>query len=195
MESRNEWSKDETLEKVFNLILDPSLANQEREFFMRGKQAIERGEHHVQVLEKLQASLEVMMKKGGLSVSAQKFYNEIPLIAGGLVTLIMLNPIINELAQLAKILGETSEMKLITGLSSCAILSISLLQLFFLYLAISRYDGVLGKKWSVFLLFYGILLIFGGVTYILIRIRPLEALGGVIAGILLIESFVLKKRG
>lgn len=79
MELVEGWSKNETLNRIYDLILEPTVSDEEREILVKAKEVLNKGEDVGQILEKLQANFQLLDNKNQLSIYGKDFYDSIPL--------------------------------------------------------------------------------------------------------------------
>lgn len=73
------WSKDESLSKIIDLILDVNILAEERNLLILAKDKMVNEKVVLNILEKLQANLESLELKNHLSHSCFEFYKSIPI--------------------------------------------------------------------------------------------------------------------
>ncbi|EQC93992.1 hypothetical protein LLT3_15675 [Lactococcus cremoris subsp. cremoris TIFN3] len=78
MELVEGWSKNETLNRIYDLILEPTVSDEEREILVKAKEVLNKGEDVGQILEKLQANFQLLDNKNQLSIYGKDFYDSIP---------------------------------------------------------------------------------------------------------------------
>jgi hypothetical protein len=73
------WSKDESLSKIIDLILDVNVLPKERELLILAKDKMINEKVVPNILAKLQAGLESIKRKNDLSLACLEFYKSIPI--------------------------------------------------------------------------------------------------------------------
>ncbi|MCT4409460.1 hypothetical protein FIB49_12085 [Lactococcus cremoris] len=213
MELVEGWSKNETLNRIYDLILEPTVSDEEREILVKAKEVLNKGEDVGQILEKLQANFQLLDNKNQLSIYGKDFYDSIPLsqdenkfsqknigisegkiasfIGAALFTFIIFNSIVRVAGLMSMVpYSSTVGGSTITTFALFMIL-IDLIQIIFVWFAFSKYNGKSGNGWAIFLLVFGILVVISGMLSLLTN--GLEGFGYIIAGAAMITAFILKQ--
>lgn len=213
MELIEGWSKDEMLNRVYNLILEPTVSDKEREILVKAKEVLNREEDVRLILEKLQANFQLLDNKNQLSVYGKDFYDSIPLsqdenkfsqknigisegkiasfIGAALFTFIMFNSLVRVAGLMSVVTGYSTLGGSTITTFALFMIFIDLIQITFVWLAFSKYNGKSGNGWSIFLLVFGILVFISGMLSLLTN--SLEGFGYIIAGAAMITAFILKQ--
>lgn len=213
MELIEGWSKDEMLNRIYDLILEPTVSDEEREILVKAKEVLNREEDVRRILEKLQANFQLLDNKNQLSVYGKDFYDSIPLsqdenkfsqknigisegkiasfIGAALFTFIMFNSLVRVAGLMSVVTGYSTLGGSTITTFALFMISIDLIQITFVWLAFSKYNGKSGNGWSIFLLVFGILVLISGMLSLLTN--SLEGFGYIIAGAAMITAFILKQ--
>ena len=213
MELIEGWSKDEMLNRIYDLILEPTVSDKEREILVKAKEVLNREEDVRRILEKLQANFQLLDNKNQLSVYGKDFYDSIPLsqdenkfsqknigisegkiasfIGAALFTFIMFNSLVRVAGLMSVVTGYSTLGGSTITTFALFMIFIDLIQITFVWLAFSKYNGKSGNGWSIFLLVFGILVLISGMLSLLTN--SLEGFGYIIAGAAMITAFILKQ--
>jgi hypothetical protein len=213
MELIEGWSKAEMLNRIYDLILEPTVSDKEREILVKAKEVLNREEDLRRILEKLQANFQLLDNKNQLSVYGKDFYDSIPLsqdenkfsqknigisegkiasfIGAALFTFIMFNSLVRVAGLMSVVTGYSTLGGSTITTFALFMIFIDLIQITFVWLAFSKYNGKSGNGWSIFLLVFGILVLISGMLSLLTN--SLEGFGYIIAGAAMITAFILKQ--
>lgn len=213
MELIEGWSKDEMLNRIYDLILEPTVSDKEREILVKAKEVLNREEDVRRILEKLQANFQLLDNKNQLSVYGKDFYDSIPLsqdenkfsqknigisegkiasfIGAALFTFIMFNSLVRVAGLMSVVTGYSTLGGSTITTFALFMIFIDLIQITFVWLAFSKYNGKSGNGWAIFLLVFGILVLIKGMLSLLAN--SLEGFGYIIAGAAMITAFILKQ--